>query len=201
MAIIVAVTSAAPAHARAEGGLSVSLGRGASAELCPDFKPAGTSTVRGGCTMPMRSRNMDVFVLSVVQDFVFSQSCDMDFVIHIDGEGHIAVDDRQVGGQSPCNDIVPCYETDKGAPPWNGYLHNNGGRILADFDICFDSCIARFEGMLVAELTRGEHGWKLKAVMTPLGDSGMQLDGSWTLPADDLNIDLSDEKGDDHEQG
>jgi hypothetical protein len=185
MAIAVMLVPAATADDHA---LSAALATSDRRAPCRELAVSGLRA-EGGCDLILRDGGMNFTVVNVLGDRRLAD-CGVAFRLLVGPDGSLAVKDFQTApaytAEGPCGDIVTCRRDLEGPSehklPWTGNLASREGRLYADIDICFDTCLGRFEGKTRMEFEPGPKGsWRLHARSAPVGTSGMELTGGWTL--------------------
>jgi hypothetical protein len=156
---------------------------------CPDIAVRRLE-VRGGCKVKVVARATQFTAFTLLGENALAQ-CIMTFTMAFDSSGALAVDameiiaaDSVLGGA--CGDIMQCrrnftaFESWAYQVPWRGrLLKPSGGGAIAEIDACFDSCLGRLEGKLRLTLANSRRGLRLRAARSPVGVSGLELDGRW----------------------
>jgi hypothetical protein len=154
--------------------------------------------VKGGRFVPCRACDttadevpMRFTVVSVFGDQPLAR-CVLEFRMRIGLRGGLVLSNvanspfaSKVSG--PCGDILACRRNAAGPEteklPWRGGLTASEGRALrADIDVCFDTCLGRFEGTTQLAFEQTPSGaWRLRAKAAPVGTSGLEITGSSTV--------------------
>jgi hypothetical protein len=153
----------------------------------------------GGCELTVDSSKVRFRLKTLFGDSPFA-TCEVSFTMHVDSAGRIGLGNPGIGYSSgisggPCGDIQACRTRSSGPSPWNykrpwrGRIRSTADRqLVAEIDLCFDSCAGRLQGRTTIPMTRGGRGWRLEADDVPVGRSGLSVGGTWPLTPDRLRI-------------
>lgn len=169
------------------GGLTARDLTGDNPVPCPELLTDDPRTVGGGCIVLVPFADVDFTVRTMFGPMKFD-SCRVGFNLHIGPTAEVWLHGMSIEGGGACGDILPCRE--KVPPkkihlayklPWKGEIaHTSSGYRLA-FDLCFDTCLGRFEGKTKFDLVIDFTDWKLRAVDSVAGTSGFEIDGAWDV--------------------
>jgi hypothetical protein len=151
-------------------------------------------TVRGGCPVEARAQKTRFTALTMFGDQPLGK-CTLLFSLYASATGELAASDVTIltdtgADMGPCGDIVACRRTVDGRQrleeklPWTGRLGRDGNRLYAELDVCFDTCLGRFEGPARFGLEPAARGsWRMSSTGAAVGVSGLEIAGSWRLIA------------------
>jgi hypothetical protein len=188
---LIATAVAAAAVATADDlDLSVGVAKGDRLAPCREAKVRGLDAL-GGCELTVSETPMRFTVVSVFGDQPFAH-CPLSYRMRIGPTGSLVLSDiatSQFTGDvhGPCGDTLACRRDVQGPDedklPWTGKLSaSNDGSLHADIDACFDTCLGRFEGNARLDFEQLPNGvWRMRATLVPVGTSGMEIAGSWSL--------------------
>jgi hypothetical protein len=155
--------------------------------------------VRGGCELVANALKARFRLKTLFGDSWFA-TCKLSFTMRVDGAGRIGVDEASIeqalgAVEGPCGDIQRCRIRSTGETPWEynrpwrGRIRSTSdARLIAEIDLCFDSCAGRLQGRTAIPMTRDERGWRLEAADAAVGRSGLSVSGTWRLTPDWLRI-------------
>ena len=194
LALVVLALLLPAASAAAEGEVTVWDTSGKRPAPCPAVDADDLRKLRGGCLVEMHSHAMTIVIRSVVGDLEFG-TCLYEHDMRVDGSGGTYLEGLLGGGPSPCNDTGACDHDDE--LPWQGQIEAApDGSLTHVIDACLDTCMGQFVGELRVSLERVGNRWRQTADSVLVGDSGYQIDGSWTMEQRHLDIRPSGSAGD-----
>lgn len=196
MALAVGVgVVAAPTAAQNDDVAARDLSRGKSLR-CPDLTTSAYPLIQGGCIVLAAPTRIDLTVQTMFGPLRFAR-CSMAFNLHIGADGRVWQQGMSIDGSGACGDILPCREK---APaekihlaaklPWKGQIRRaSDGRLQGNLELCFDTCLGRFEGKTAFDLLKERGDWTLRAAESVAGSSGFELEGKWELDAASVGTD------------
>lgn len=145
--------------------------------------------LRGGCELRAPPTPATLTLQSAFGEMILAE-CEIDFFLNVDGRGRVGLSRFWAGGGSqggPCWDIVACERPNPPPEslatlrtPWDGVIGRDrkGWSVLVD--LCLETCVGQFEGVLEFALTPAPGDrWRLHARDAAAGTSGLALAGSW----------------------
>jgi hypothetical protein len=196
--LVGALSAAAPApgqdgSASSAGGVHVEqTGRDGRSHACSsidrDVRP-----IAGGCVAKV-SDTMTVEILTPFGRMSFA-TCELNLSVHFEADGKTALDAvtiQDIGDSEkyPCPDIRSCHPADDLTPMlWLGKARSRGSGFEIALDVCFNTCAGWFEGPLMLTLDRTSAGWRMVTDRAKIGESGLEMSGSWPLDGADLQFD------------
>jgi hypothetical protein len=189
VAVAIAASSTALTASAERDAMSVVAVRDGKTAPCPEVV-VRKRRVHGGCRIKLRERVTGFTALTLFGDNALAK-CSMSFTMAIGPSGQLAVEpieiislDALLGGA--CGDIMQCRVDFKGLQPWTRRVPWRGrlvkrpnGAIVAEIDVCLDSCLGRLEGKTEFSLSNSDKGLRLRATDSAVGVSGLELDGVW----------------------
>lgn len=175
-------------------GVAVFERRGAGAPSCGRVTNDGRF-VAGRCGGTAYAFDSMLRVRTPLGSFDFG-SCITNIDFTIGGDGRIWMDKIGVGGRSPCFDVRPCAPPEvlaklekpaDGVPlakayPWKGRVTGTSSdRFDGHLDVCFDTCIGRYEGRIPIDLEHVDGKWHMRARDAGIGKSGLEIDVDWAI--------------------
>ena len=165
---------------------------------CSRLEFPNRHTVGGGCELTAVPATIRLRLRSLFGTSLFGD-CTVAFTMKVAASGRVGVDDGGVGygsdlsKQSGCGDMDRCRVRlpDNEGPrlPWQGQIWKRAnGRVGVELALCFDSCAGRLQGRTHMEMVRGKRGWLLRAADSPVGRSGLSLDGTWRLETEQRDL-------------
>lgn len=163
--------------------------RGAGVRRCRDVWVRGLEA-GGGCDLVVSEAPATLTALTLFGDRRLGR-CRMTFRMFVGGSGALAITEVGVlpapgAAGAICGDVLPCRrdleEIDEIEKlPWRGEVAvGAAGQAQAAIDLCFDTCLGRFEGRTVFELEQTAKGLRIVAKRAALGTSGLELSGRWS---------------------
>jgi hypothetical protein len=195
LAIAVAASAAAmavvaPATADEEG-VRIAIAKGDRDVSCGDVAVRGLDA-RGGCEIAYAQSAIRFTTLTMFGDQPLAR-CRLGFEVRAGQTGDLVLTGISTAGPPSgtagvCGDILACRRNVQGKEPrrfmpWEGRLTTPGDRRLhLEVDVCFDTCLGRFEGRTRLAVTRTASGaLRMRAEAAAIGTSGMEITGTWTL--------------------
>lgn len=193
-AVIVLSCLAVPAAAQDSDVAAIDL-LGDRPVPCADLATDGYPLIGGGCVVLAPAERIDLTVRTLFGPLRFAR-CDIAFNLHIGPDARLWLQGMSIDGTGACGDILPCrpkVPEEKlhlaAKLPWKGAIsRTSGDRLRAELDLCFDTCLGRFEGRTRFELLEERGDWKMRTAGSIAGTSGFELDGEWDLDATGVGL-------------
>jgi len=150
----------------------------------------------GGCKLRPVRGEVGITVLTIFGDEPLG-NCPFRFQARVGQGGRLVLDRIRVDAyavpdarlRQACGDIAACRPVRESATedlqglPWSGRIvRDEAGDLMAEIDVCLDTCFGRFEGRSRLSLRqRPDRTWLLWTPRSPVGTSGMELAGTWDL--------------------
>lgn len=160
--------------------------------VCPRISAIahrGRDAVRGGCAVRLRGPETSLVMLTAFGDFVVAR-CSLDFTINLSSNvTDVLADAIVVRGPGICRGTRRCADGETGLRyPWQGDLPRGApsAGMRLRFDLCVNTPLGRVRGMWHYRLVRRDGEVLVRAYDHPVGESSIQLLGTWTADRDDF---------------
>lgn len=155
---------------------------------CPELLTDDPRLIRGGCIVLAPFERVNLTVRTMFGPMQFGR-CLVGFNLHIGPTGEVWLQGMSIDGSGACGDILPCREKASAEEisfanklPWSGEITRTASGFRTTFDLCFDTCLGKFEGKTAFDLVRERGGdWRLRAADAVAGVSGFEIDGAWDV--------------------
>ena len=145
---------------------------------CPDVDPGDLTKLRGGCRTVARG---DVrFVVRTIFGTSRFAHCKIRTLLRADGEGRTWMMPLKISNNGVCGDVDFCADRAGKRQAWAGALRRTDA-IRHRVNMCFRTCIGRFEGPVELDVARDGRGWRLDAVHDGVGTGAWEVHGDWTI--------------------
>jgi hypothetical protein len=149
--------------------------------------------ISGTCELAISSSDIRPTVLTALGSLSFDR-CTMTYRVATDATGrtwvyNVHVDAPPGVANNGCSDILACSDAQGRPVPWKGRLdYRPGGSMLHRFDVCLDTCVGLYDGVVTTRLVRKGRSWTVTADDAPVGASGFRLNGVSTLRANGVRL-------------